>query len=57
MTFLDMSCLGAILQVRGRDGMSTPQNGAAAYSQSHVSRICQGGFPAVFIFPSVLLLW
>jgi len=33
------------LQVRGRDGMSTPQNGAAAYSQSHVSRICQGGFP------------
>jgi len=25
-----------ILQVRGRDGMSTPQNGAAAYSQSHI---------------------
>jgi len=25
-------------QVRGRDGMSTPQNGAAAYSQSHVSQ-------------------
>jgi len=35
------SCLGAILQVRGRDGMSTLQNGASAYSQSHVSRICQ----------------
>jgi len=33
-----------ILQMRGHDGVSTPQNGAAAYSQSHVSRICQGGF-------------
>jgi len=42
---LNMSCLGVILQVRGRNGMSTPQTGAAAYSQSHVSRICQGGFP------------
>jgi len=31
-----MSCLGVILQVRGRDGMSTPQNGMAARSQSHV---------------------
>jgi len=41
----NMSCLGVILQVRGCDGMSTPQNGAAAYLQSHVSRICQGGFP------------
>jgi len=54
------SCLGVILQVRGRDGMSTPQNGAAAYSQSHVSRICQGGFPLPslrFIFLSVILLW
>jgi len=30
---------------KGRDDMSTPQNGAAAYSQSHVSRICQGRFP------------
>jgi len=37
-----MSCLGVIL---GCDGMSTPQNGVAAYSQSHVSCICQGGFP------------
>jgi len=44
MTFL-ASCLGVILQVRGRDGVSTPQNDAAAYSQSHVSHICQGGFP------------
>jgi len=56
-----MSCLGTIPEVRGRDGMSTLQNDAAAYSQSHVSRICQGGFPvvfpAVFIFLSVLLLW
>ena len=41
---LNMSCLGVILHVRGRDGMSTPQNGVAAYSQSSVSHICQGGF-------------
>jgi len=41
----NMSCLRVILQVRGRDGMSTPQNDAAAYSQSHVSCICQGSFP------------
>ena len=40
----NMSCLGVILQVRGCDGMSIPQNGAAAHSQSHVSRICQRGF-------------
>jgi len=32
----NVSCLGVILKVRGCDGMSTPQNGAAAYSQSHV---------------------
>jgi len=38
----NMSCLEVILQVRGRDGMSTRQNGVAAYSRS---RICQGGFP------------
>ena len=37
----NMSRLWVILQVRGRDGMSTPQNGATAYSQSHISRICQ----------------
>jgi len=46
-----------ILQVRGRDGMSTPQNGAAAYSVSH-TRICQGGFllsSVVFVFLGVLL--
>ena len=30
-------CLGVILQVRGRDGVSTLQNGAAAYSQSGIS--------------------
>jgi len=41
---LNMSCLGVILQVRGRDGMSTPQNGADTYSQSHISRIFHGGF-------------
>jgi len=43
--FFNMSCLGVILQVRGRDGMSTPQNGLDAYSQSHISHICQGSFP------------
>jgi len=32
----NMSCLGVILQVRGRDGISTPQNGVAAYSQYHI---------------------
>ena len=26
-------------QVRGRDGMYTPHNGVAAYSQSHISHI------------------
>jgi len=31
-----------ILQLRGRDGMSTPHNGVAAYSRSHVSCIYQG---------------
>jgi len=41
----NMSCLGVILQVRRHGGMSTPQNGVAAYSQYHVSHICQGGFP------------
>jgi len=33
---LNTSCLAVILQVTGRDGMSTLQNGAAAYSQSHI---------------------
>jgi len=41
----NMLRLGVILRMRGRDRMSTSQNGAAAYSQSHVSHICQGGFP------------
>jgi len=49
----NMSCLRVILQVRGHDGMSTPQNGAAAYSQSRVSRICHGGFP----FSSLCKKW
>jgi len=31
MTFLNMSCLGVILQVMGHDGMSALQNGTAAY--------------------------
>jgi len=44
----------------GRECMSTPQNGVAAYSQSHVSCICQGGFPLPslrFSSLSVLLWW
>jgi len=40
ITSFNMLCLGVILLVRGRDGMSTQRNGAAAYSQSDVSRIC-----------------
>jgi len=51
MTFLNVMSRGDT-PVRGRDGISTPQNGAAAYSQSHVSRTCQGGFP----LPSLLSL-
>jgi len=35
--------------VRGGDGVSTVQKAVTAYSQSHVSRIYQGGFP----FPSL----
>ena len=31
------SYLSSLLLVRGHDGMSTPQNGAAAYSQSRIS--------------------
>jgi len=57
----NMSCLGVILQVRGRDGISTPQNGAAAYSQSHSLTYLPGwfpiAFPAIFVFLSVFLLW
>jgi len=40
-----MSCLGVILQARGSDDMFTPHTDAAAYSQSHISRIHKGGFP------------
>jgi len=52
MTF-NMSCLGVILQVRGRDGMSTPQNSAAACSQSHVSRIPASVVPVAFIVGTI----
>jgi len=41
----NMSCKGVILQVRGHDRMFIPQDGAAAYSHSYVSRFSQGGFP------------
>ena len=44
-----------ILQVRGRDGMSTPQNGVAAYS--HLPGWFPVAFPAVSVFLKVLLLW
>jgi len=43
---------GLILQVRGRDGMSTPQNGADAYSQSHVfARVDSRCLPCDFRLP------
>jgi len=46
------SCLWVILQVRGRDGMSTLQNGAAAYSQSHVfARLVSCCLPCSFRLP------
>jgi len=54
VTFFNMSCLG-VIQVGGRDGMFTPQNGVAAYSQSHVSGWFSVASPAVLIFLSVLL--
>jgi len=60
MTFsLNLSCLGVIIQVTGRDGMSTLQNGAAAYSQSltYLPGWFSVAFPVVFVFLSVLLLW
>ena len=47
----DMPCLEVVLQVRSRDGMSTPQNGAAAYSQSHyniLSRVVSSWLPCGF---------
>jgi len=56
-----MSYLGVILQVRGRDGMSTPQNGACGCILT-VSRIAylpgwfSVAFPAVFVFLGILLL-
>ena len=42
-----MSCLEVILQVRGRDGMCAPQNGAAAYSVSRITYL-PGWFPIAF---------
>jgi len=55
VTFFNVSChcLGGDapgVQVKVLDGMSTLQNGVAAYSQSHILRICQGDFP----LPSLL---
>ena len=50
------SCLGVILQVRGRDSMSTLQNGAAAYSVSRITYLpgwFPVAFPAVFVFLNV----
>jgi len=53
MSLFNMSCLGVILlQVRRRDGMSTPQNGAAAYSQSHVfAKVVSCCLPCGFCLP------
>jgi len=58
---VNMSCLGVILQLRGCDGMFTPQNGAAVRLHTdslayHVfAMVVSVAFPAVFIFLSVLL--
>jgi len=41
----NMSCLGGDTPGEGHDGMSTLQNRTAAYSQFHISRVCQGDFP------------
>ena len=56
MTLFNMSCLGVILQVRGRDGMSTLQNAAAAYSVLCITYLPGWfliAFLAVFIFLSI----
>ena len=45
MTFSTCHVKGWYSRWWGRDGMSTPQNGAAVYWQSHVPRIFQGSFP------------
>ena len=48
----NVTCLEVILQVRGRDGMSTLQNGAAAYSQSYVfARVVSRCLPCGFRLP------
>jgi len=52
-----MSSLEATLQVRGCDGLSTPQNGAAAYSQSHVFARVVSPLPSVFFVFLSVLLW
>jgi len=60
MACFKMSCLGMILQVRGRDGMSTTQNSEAAYPVSRIMYLPGRfpiAFPAVFIFLDVLFLW
>jgi len=56
LTFFNMSCLGVILQVMERDGMSTLQNGAVAYrySQSCITYL-PGWFPVAF--PAVFIFW
>jgi len=54
MTFLACHVYGWYSRWGARDGMSTPQNGTDAYSQSHISRTCQGGFlllPCSFHLP------
>ena len=56
----NVSHLGVILQVRGRDGMSIPQNGVAAYLVSRITYFPGWflvAFRAVFTFLSILLLW
>jgi len=53
----NMLCLGMILQVRGRDGMSTLQVRLDTHSLTYLPGWLPVAVPAVFIFLSVLLLW
>jgi len=51
---VNTSCLWVTLQVRGCDGMSTPQNGAAAYTHSLTYHISARVVPVDCVFLSVL---
>jgi len=59
MTFLNMSRLGVILQVRGRDGHVYTAEWCGCITVSHITYVSGWfliAFPAVFVYLSVLLL-